>query len=178
MGARQASQPSSNKMIAMSKDLVNLGFTPTRYYRGSSKLLTVNACSVQWNNRLVSVFSYSDYPFFQKIQGHPFKCFVSYLLSSREIGMVSRAKKTKIRNKKFLKKINLLNKSELTACTYTSIAKIQRLHWLDEIQQSLIKHQSTPALRANLLQLQQFQRSIAIWACKRHVALKQIQILF
>ena len=47
MGARQASQPSSNKMIAMSKDPVNLGFTPTRYYRVSSKLLTVNACSVQ-----------------------------------------------------------------------------------------------------------------------------------
>ena len=47
MGARQASQPSSNKMIALSKDPVNLGFTPTRYYRVSSKLLTVNTCSVQ-----------------------------------------------------------------------------------------------------------------------------------
>ena len=125
MGARQASQPSSNKTIAMSKDPVNLGFTPTRYYRVSSKLLTVNACSVQSNNRLVSVFSYSDYPFFQKIQGHPFKCFVSYLLSSREIGMVSRAKKTKFRNKIFLTKINLLNKSELTACTYIDHLSLQ-----------------------------------------------------
>ena len=47
MGARQASQPSSNKMIAMSKYPLNLGFTPTRYYRVSSKLLTVNTCSVQ-----------------------------------------------------------------------------------------------------------------------------------